>query len=227
MTIPLADGTPSGVLDIGTHYFEFVPEEEIDREKPTVLSADEVEVGKRYFILMTTAYGLYRYNIFDLVQVTGFHNRTPLVEFLNKGSHFSNITGEKLSEHQVTKAMVELYHELDLHLGTYSVAPCWDDEQPYYGLFIESTDLAGEEQGRQLAEDLDAKLRQSNTEYDSKRESQRLGPVRLELVPKGFWQQWDWQRLAKTGGTLEQYKHPCLINDLKFRNTAPVLQEIV
>ena len=30
MTIPLADGTPSGVLDITSHYFEFIPEGEID-----------------------------------------------------------------------------------------------------------------------------------------------------------------------------------------------------
>ena len=42
----------------------------------------------------TTAYGLYRYHIHDLVQVTGFHNGTPLIEFLSKGSHFANITGE-------------------------------------------------------------------------------------------------------------------------------------
>ena len=27
MTIPLADGTPSGVLDVTSHYFEFIPEE--------------------------------------------------------------------------------------------------------------------------------------------------------------------------------------------------------
>ena len=77
MTIPLADGTPSGVLDIQSHYFEFVPEEESDSVRPTVLSADEVEVGCRYFILLTTSYGLYRYNICDLVQVTGFHNAYP------------------------------------------------------------------------------------------------------------------------------------------------------
>src|SRR5205085_5390998 len=30
MTIPMADGTPSGVLDVTSHYFEFIPEEEAD-----------------------------------------------------------------------------------------------------------------------------------------------------------------------------------------------------
>src|SRR6202035_5189018 len=59
MTIPMADNTPSGVLDITTHYFEFIPEEEADSPHPTVLAAHEVQPGKAYFILMTTAYGLY------------------------------------------------------------------------------------------------------------------------------------------------------------------------
>src|SRR5207237_2397556 len=61
MTIPVGDATPSGVLDITTHYFEFIPQDEIDSAHPTVLSAHEVEEGKLYFIIPTTACGLYRY----------------------------------------------------------------------------------------------------------------------------------------------------------------------
>lgn len=226
MTVPLADGSPSGVLDITSHYFEFIPEEEIDRPDPTVLSAHELEVGRRYFILLTTAYGLYRYNIFDLIQVTGFHNQTPLVEFLSKGSHFANITGEKLSEYQVTKAMAALTSRFVLSLTSYSVAPCWDEERPYYGLFIENGDLPDKEVGRQLAEALEQALMETNTEYASKRASLRLDPIRLELIAPGSWAKWDRQRLAKTRGSLEQYKHPCLINDLKFRESIEVEEEI-
>ena len=102
MTIPIADGTPSGVLDITTHYFEFIPEEEVDSPQPTVLAAHELQRAASYYILLTTAYGLYRYNIHDVVRVTGFLQRTPLIEFLSKGADFANITGEKLSEYQVT-----------------------------------------------------------------------------------------------------------------------------
>ena len=31
MTIPLSDGTPAGVLDVTSHYFEFIPEEEMEK----------------------------------------------------------------------------------------------------------------------------------------------------------------------------------------------------
>jgi hypothetical protein len=30
------------------------------------------------------------------------------------------------------------------------------------------------------------------------------------------WTRWDRERLQRTGGTLEQYKHPCLIGDHEF-----------
>ncbi|HMC66578.1 MAG TPA: GH3 auxin-responsive promoter family protein, partial [Gemmataceae bacterium] len=112
MTIPLTDGTPSGVLDVTSHYFEFIPEEDGDAKQPTVLAAHEVEEGRNYFLVPTTAFGLYRYAIHDLVRITGFHHRTPLVEFLSKGAHFSSITGEKLSEYQVTQAMEQVTQEL-------------------------------------------------------------------------------------------------------------------
>ncbi len=238
MTIPLADGTPAGVLDVTTHYFEFIPEAEGDSPNPTVLGAHELKEGANYFILLTTAFGLYRYHIYDLVRVAGFHNRTPLIEFLSKGAHFANVTGEKLSEHHVTQAMAQVLPELNMTLTAYGLAPCWPSnestngsgaeyEQPYYGLFAEKGDLPDLSAGHRLAEFLDARLRQLNSEYDSKRQSERLGPVRLQLVRDGFWLQWDRQRLQKTGGTLEQYKHPCLINDLQFRERISKEQVLV
>ncbi len=222
MTIPLADASPSGVLDVTTHYFEFIPQDEIDRPSPTVLSAHELKEGASYFILPTTAFGLYRYHISDLVRVTGFHNRTPLVEFLSKGAYFANLTGEKLSEYHVTRAMAAALRESDLTLTSYSLAPCWDDDLPYYGLFVERPDVAVSGHGARLAALLDRQLGEENIEYRGKRDSLRLGPVRLQLLPGGTWAEWDRKRLQCSGGTPEQYKHPCLINDVNFRATMPV-----
>jgi hypothetical protein len=73
---------------------------------------------------------------------------------------------------------------------------------------------------------LDEQLRRVNFEYAGKRDSARLGAIRLELLPRGAWQTWAGQRLARTGGTLEQYKHPCLIADSEFRTSMPVEEEI-
>jgi len=225
-TIPLSGGTASGVLDIWSHYFEFVPEAEIDSPQKTVLGAHELQEGKSYYILPTTTYGLYRYHISDLVRVTGFHGRTPLVEFLGKGSRFANLTGEKLSEYHVTKAMDAVAKRVSQPITAYSVAPVWSDTQPYYALFLEEPDAANAEQLKHFLREVDAQLGVENIEYAAKRESGRLGALRAAILPAGAWAAWDKARLAQTGGSPEQYKHPCLIGDLKFRDTMTVLREV-
>lgn len=225
-TIPLEDGTPAGVLDITSHFFEFIPEREIDSPRPTVLTADEVVEGASYFIVPTTRAGLYRYHISDLVRVAGFHNRTPLIEFLGKGNRFANITGEKLSEHHVTQAMDRAATLVRQPVSAYALAPCWDDARPYYGLFIEETDLANAELLGRFIERLDAELSAQNIEYAAKRQSGRLGAIRVEVLPAGAWQNWDRERVLKTGGSAEQYKHPCLIGDVNFKVSVPVIREI-
>lgn len=226
MTIPFADATPGGVLDIWSHYFEFIPEGEIDSPQPTVLGAHEITEGGSYYLILTTAYGLYRYHISDLVRVTGFFGRTPVVEFLGKGHRFANMTGEKLSEYHVTKAMDAVARRSAQPVTAYSLAPVWDERQPYYGLFLEEADAADATRLKQFLSDFDRQLGEENIEYAAKREGGRLGPVRAVLIPNGTWAAWDRTRLAQTGGSPEQYKHPCLIGDLAFRDSMTVLREV-
>ena len=56
--------------------------------------------------------------------------------------------------------------------------------------------------------------------YFFSRPSDLLGAARVEVVPAGFWARRDRHRLERTGGTLEQYKRPALINDLDFPGPA-------
>ena len=209
MTIPFANDTPAGVLDITSHFYEFVPEAEAESATPTTLLAHELEDGRSYFLVPTTASGLYRYQLSDLVRVRGFLGRTPLVEFLGKGRRFANLTGEKLSEPQVLQAMAAT----GAGLTGYVLAPVWDERAPYYGLFVEEGEVA-ELIG--LAAALDRELGERNVEYASKRASGRLGPVRGRVVPAGFFAKFDRDRLATTGGSPEQYKRPCLVGELGF-----------
>lgn len=226
MSIPLEDGTSSGVLDVGTHYFEFIPEREIASPNPVVLEAHELEVDKHYYIVPTTKAGLYRYQISDLVRVTGFFENTPTIEFLGKGLRFANLTGEKLSEYHVTGSVDRVTQTVRQPLTAYALAPCWDEVQPYYGLFIEVQDACDPSLLRRFLLALDLALGESNIEYESKRSSGRLGPLQAHLLPTGYWCNWDRERLAKTGGAPEQYKHPCLIGDLDFARTVPRLTGI-
>jgi hypothetical protein len=42
----------------------------------------------------------------DLVRCVGYEGVTPEIEFLSKAAHISDLTGEKLTEHQVAEALV-------------------------------------------------------------------------------------------------------------------------
>ncbi len=221
MTFPLEDETAAGVLDLFGTFFEFVPVEEADGPNPTALLPDEIEEGCDYRIILTTASGLYRYDIQDVVRCVGRRGRTPLIEFLHKGRHFSNLTGEKLSEIQVCRAVDAASLRANLKLAGYALAPCFEGPTPYYGLFVEQDDLPHPRLGGPLAARVDAALCEANCEYESKRASQRLGAVRMRPIAPGAWEAFDRDRLAATGGVAEQYKRPCLFPDLDFADRLP------
>lgn len=212
MTIPLVDGTPAGVLDYVHHYFEFIPEDEHGGAGPTVLEPHELQEGRNYYILLSTSGGLYRYDIHDVVRCTGFQGQAPLLEFLNKGAHFSSVTGEKLSEFQAVAAVRESFAELGVPLEHFTLAPQLAD-RPGYVLLLEPGPHSGREQ--ELARRVEAHLSRLNCEYQAKVESGRLLPVSVRPVPPGTWAAFRRQRIAQRGN-LEEYKHPCLVGDLEF-----------
>jgi hypothetical protein len=225
MTIPIEDGTAAGILDIRHHYFEFIPEDQGDLDTPDSVEATELIEGKNYFIVLTTAGGLYRYNISDLVRCVGYHGQAPLLEFLNKGAHYSSLTGEKISEHQVIAAVEAAGRISGVHLRSYLLAPIWE-EPPYYALLVEQGDLTAAGAAERLGEAVEQELRRQNVEYVCKRDSLRLGPVRILPIPDGSWVEFQRRRLVRSGGTVEQYKQPHLVPDLQiaesFRPLEPV-----
>ena len=213
MTIPIENGTPAGILDVRHHYFEFIPEEAANREQPETVEATDLIEGRNYFIVLTTAGGLYRYNISDLVRCVGYHGQAPLIEFLNKGAHYSSLTGEKLSEHQVIAAVEAAQRTAGVHLRSYLLLPTWDDP-PFYSLLVEESDLTSSATQERLAVAVELELQAQNVEYVSKRNTLRLGPVRILRVANGSWAEFQKRRLANSGGTVEQYKQPHLVPDL-------------
>ncbi|MCC7474284.1 MAG: GH3 auxin-responsive promoter family protein [Pirellulales bacterium] len=212
MTIPLADGTPAGMLDYCHHYFEFIPVEEYGSHSPTVLEGHELELGRDYFILLTTSGGLYRYDIHDAVRCVGFQGQAPVLEFLNKGKNFSNLTGEKLSENQVIRAVERSIAELGLTVDFFTLAPVMED-RPRYVLLVERSLHRG--RAAELAASVQKNLVQLNEEYQEKCASGRLLPVQVREVSPGTWAR---MRAEKTDqrGNFEEYKHICLVQDLTF-----------
>lgn len=212
MTIPCQDFTSSGILEYCHHFFEFIPVEERNSHQPTVLLAHELEEGRDYYILLTTSSGFFRYDIRDVVRCNGFVNEVPLLEFLNKGAHFANFTGEKLTEHQVVEAVSSVFKRWGIPWQAFTLAPIMGD-RPRYVLLLEPGLPQGKE--KELAAAVDAELARLNCEYANRLETHRLDPLEIRYVPPGTWEALRRTRTSQRGN-FEEYKHPCLVADLEF-----------
>ncbi|MGD9636159.1 MAG: GH3 auxin-responsive promoter family protein [Pirellulales bacterium] len=209
MTIPLSDNDPAGVLEFNHHFFEFVPVEGHGRPDANVLEAHELEAGADYYILLTTSGGLYRYDIHDVVRCTGFVGAAPLLQFLNKGKNFCNLTGEKLSEFQVVSAVEAAFKELGLPVGACLVAPLIE-AWPGYVLLVERHQYSGLR--AELEASVQSNLERLNEEYASKCASGRLLPLKVREVPNGTWLKMRDARI-RVRGNVEEYKHAFLAQD--------------
>ena len=100
-------------------FFEFVPVEDWDRGVRDTLLLDEIEPGRDYHIVVTTAAGLLRYHMNDVVRATDRIGATPTLAFLRKGRGVTSITGEKLAEDQVNAAVGQLAADLGVNVPFY------------------------------------------------------------------------------------------------------------
>ncbi|HUX02650.1 MAG TPA: GH3 auxin-responsive promoter family protein [Phycisphaerae bacterium] len=213
-SVPLRTEGSEGILEVAGTFYEFVPEAQADAPAPDALLAHETEIGQRYFLVLTTASGLFRYWIGDLVEVVDRVGPAPVIRFLNRGEHVSNLTGEKITEFQVTSAANQALGRLGLAVRNYCLCPTWD-AVPYYSLLVEESEVDAPRAGR-LASEVDAALAALNMEYEGKRRSGRLGPVRVKTIPQGAWRAYDAQAIARRKARVEQYKHKFLSNDMDF-----------
>lgn len=97
VSIPLT-GSGGSALAVRSHFLEFVPVDEDGSASGACRLSADVEDGRRYAVLLTTGGGLYRYQLQDIVEVTGRVNQCPIVRFVGRGAYVSDWFGEKLTE---------------------------------------------------------------------------------------------------------------------------------
>ena len=96
-------------------FFEFAPRADWEAEtESALLGLADLEEGEDYYVIVTTADGLYRYDMNDIVRVNGRIHDTPTLEFLQKGKGVTSITGEKLHEVQVLNAVGDALGEVNV-----------------------------------------------------------------------------------------------------------------
>jgi hypothetical protein len=186
-SVPLSDDGDAGTTAVGTNVLEFHPAAE-DRapEGSELLRLEQLEVGQRYFVYVTNASGLYRYEMNDIVEVAGHDHQTPLIRFIQKGKGVVSFTGEKLYEVQVIAAVDKALAALR---GRYNfiaaVAELVDGTIPRLLFLIEFDEPVTDQDGSALVDRLDAALGEENDEYLTKRRSLRYGAPVVRVVRPG------------------------------------------
>ncbi len=223
-SIPISNQGAGGVLAVTSHFFEFVAESDLESKAPEFLTVSQLQLNKRYYIYFTTSAGLYRYNINDLVEVVGFYEKTPIIQFVRKGAGISSITGEKITEEQVLIAFRQAARQLNLETISHFTAEVKLALPPYYVCFVEldsSLPLSVQEEFVRL---FDQSLRGQNPEYEEKRSSQRLAMPRVEILPAGTYKHLRQQRVME-GAPEAQVKMPFLSTSSSFSSSLALLQD--
>ncbi len=203
-TLPVEDETSSGILALQNNFYEFIPEKEIDSERPTTLLANELETGRRYGILLTTAAGLYRYKINDIVEVTGFYRRTPLISFIRKAGEMANITGEKMHVNHIIQVVESAEKKFNLEIEQFRAVPNFDD--CLYEIYFElKENFLPDKLCREILFEIDEQLQRVNIEYKQKRQSKRLAAPIIYLMKRG-WANEGLRRHIAEGKRDTQYK---------------------
>ena len=221
---PLVNSGAGGVVNLTSHFFEFVREEERDAPSPEFLTLDQLESNRKYYAYFTTSAGLYRYDINDVVRVVDFYRNTPVIQFERKGQGISSITGEKLTESQVTGALIEVVDANGFDVRHFTAAVEWG-EPPRYALYAELGDSMTTERMHELALKIDSALSARNEEYQAKRDSQRLGAPVLKRVAAGTYEALRQKRVAE-GAPEAQVKLPQLSTSMTFGDGLDVLEEV-
>ena len=209
-SIPIADNTAAGIAEITSNFLEFIPAEQREDPNPPALRTHQVEVGREYFLVITNFAGLWRYDIDDRVRVVDRYGRSPVFEFLSRGRHTANLTGEKITEYQVVEAMGRAARQTGLSVDCFLLQPVFAPT-PYYQLRVEAADDADV---NRLAGPLDRALVEMNVEYRSKRTSGRLGAIRTVLLEPGALRQAEQAKIHARRGRSEQYKHQYLLTEV-------------
>uniref|UniRef100_A0A8C5W748 GH3 domain containing n=1 Tax=Leptobrachium leishanense TaxID=445787 RepID=A0A8C5W748_9ANUR len=179
--------TPLYVLCPRSAFFEFIPTAACNEDQPGTVCLQDVRAGEAYELVLTNRDGLCRYRIGDVVRATGFHNQSPILEFLYRRSQTLSVRGESVSEDQ-------FYHTL-LHavrswpgaaLQNYCcsesgiLGPFSGGSVPHYEVFVALKGV------RDLTEEQRYKLDQALQDrfpiYKSYRLRGSIGPLHLHLV---------------------------------------------
>lgn len=184
-------------MAVNSHFYEFI---DLNGDPTRLLMVDELKVGGVYSPVITTAGGLYRYHLKDVVTCSGFQCNTPELVFCGKLDRVSDLCGEKLNATFVEPIIDHALQSLGIHAQFAMLSP-FPAERRRYTLFIDADyDPAKNEA---LSSKIEGCLQQSH-HYHYCRQRGQLLPLQITKVNDG-WSRYQ-QHLVSHGQRLGDIK---------------------
>ncbi len=204
VSFPLS-GRPAPVLAIRSHFFEFQELDSPDRLR----LAHELERGGHYRVVLTTAGGLYRYELRDEIEIVGFENQCPLLRFLGRADGGCDLVGEKLAEPHVRGVLDRLLDGRGLVPAFALLVPV-DERPPRYRWYVQAAALEADPAAvAALAGALEAGLGE-NPHYAAARRLGQLAAAEVATLTSGGRPGW------------EAYQRECVARGMRAGNIKPV-----
>jgi acyl-CoA synthetase (AMP-forming)/AMP-acid ligase II len=191
-------------------FYEFVPVEEIAKEKPTRLTLKEVELNKNYVLIISSNAGLWAYNIGDTIKFISLNPYRLVVT--GRVKHFISAFGEHVIGEEVEEALSKAAATENIRITEFTVAPniSTTGEKSFNEWHIEFENLPKDLE--HFAKKIDNNLRRKNIYYDDLIKGNILHPLKIKVVQKNGFINY-MKSVGKLGG---QNKVPRLSNDRKL-----------
>jgi len=187
-SLPVDIDNPNSVFVPDASFYEFIPVENGERDDSQGIKLlGELEVGKQYEIIVTNVSGLYRYQMKDVIEVTGFYNKTPLVQFVNRSGFAVSMYAEKTSEKAIQYTAEKVAEALGLDMVDYCVCPYMDDNGGRYVFMYEYSTYKGGMSKDKIKEETEKILCEANPRYAAGLKKSNLQPLEVRVLqPETF-----------------------------------------
>jgi hypothetical protein len=179
-------------------FFEFVRFEELDGQgKPApyadAIPLEQVEVGQRYAVILSTCSGLWRYHIGDTIR---FSSTSPhFIEFTGR-DRFLDKLEEKVTQEEVEQAVANLNRNGCWNVREFMVGADISARRHQWILAVQGGGLDAEV----ASIELDATLCGLNADYAAFRSQGRINAPDVMLVPEEGIYHWSQAERGKLGG---------------------------
>lgn len=193
-------------------FYEFLEMNEISGKAKQAIPLSEVELGKNYALIITTAAGLWRYEIGDTIQFTSL--RPYKFKISGRTTHYINAFGEEVVVDNAEKAITEACRKTGAIISNFTAAPVFLNTGKTKGGHEWAVEFTNCPSDLELfSQVLDDALKSLNSDYEAKRTGDlMLVKPKISVVEPGTFIKWLGSK-NKLGG---QHKVPRLQNDRKL-----------